>query len=83
MGGSKTNIKRLAIKVVEELNYNTNSIGLFYGKERGMYLLTFIGGAMFGSIVTLFLHCCLIVGKEKDIPWEEEQTMKNAKKQEK
>ena len=48
-----------------------------------MHILTFLSRAMFGGIVTLFLHCCLIVGKEKEIPWEEEQTMKNAKKQEK
>ena len=32
-----------------------------------MYLLTFIGGAMIGGIVTLFLHCCLIVGRERVI----------------
>ena len=38
-----------------------------------MYLLTFFGGAMFGGIVTLFLHCCLILGKESDKKWEEEQ----------
>ena len=47
-----------------------------------MYLLTFIGGAMFGSIVTLFLHCCLILGKESDKKWEEEQILKNEEKQE-
>ena len=47
-----------------------------------MYLLTFIGGAMFGGIVTLFLHCCLILGKESDKHWEEEQIMKKEKKQE-
>ena len=35
-----------------------------------MYLLTFFGGAMFGGIVTLFLHCCLILGKESDKKWE-------------
>ena len=48
-----------------------------------MQILTFLGGAMFGGIVTLFLHCCLILGKEKDKQWEEEQIMNNAKKQEK
>ena len=47
-----------------------------------MYLLTFIGGAMFGSIVTLFLHCCLILGKERDEQWEEEQISKKEEKQE-
>ena len=47
-----------------------------------MYLLTFIGGAMIGGIVTLFLHCCLIVGRESDRQWEEEQITKNEEKQE-
>lgn len=83
MGRNKTNIKRLAIRVVEELNYNTNSIVFFIGKERIMYLLTFTGGAMFGGIVTLFLHCCLILGKESDKKWEEEQITKKEEKQEK
>ena len=46
-----------------------------------MYLLTFIGGAMFGGIVTLFLHCCLILGKEREKQWEEEQIMKKEEKQ--
>ena len=41
-----------------------------------MYLLTFIGGAMFGGTITLFLHCCLILGRESDKKWEEDQTMK-------
>lgn len=47
-----------------------------------MYLLTFIGGAMIGGIVTLFLHCCLILGKESDKQWEEEQITKKEEKQE-
>lgn len=47
-----------------------------------MYLLTFIGGAMFGGIVTLVLHCCLILGKESDKQWEEELIMKKDEKQE-
>ena len=47
-----------------------------------MYLLTFIGGAMFGVILTLFLHCCLILGRESDKQWEEEQIMKKEEKQE-
>ena len=47
-----------------------------------MYLLTFICGAMFGGIVTLFLHCCLILGKESDKQWEEEQITKKEEKQE-
>lgn len=47
-----------------------------------MYLLTFIGGAMFGGIITLFLHCCLILVKESDKKWEEEQTLRKEEKQE-
>lgn len=47
-----------------------------------MYLLTFIGGAMIGGIVTLFLHCCLILGRESDRQWEEEQIMKKDEKKE-
>ena len=47
-----------------------------------MYLLTFIGGTMFGGIATLFLHCCLILGKESDKQWEEELIMKKEEKQE-
>ena len=47
-----------------------------------MYLLTFIGGAMVGGIVTLFLHCCLILGKESDKQWEEEQITKKEEKPE-
>lgn len=47
-----------------------------------MYLLTFIGGAMFGGIVTLFLHCCLILGWERDKQWEEDLIMKKEEKQE-
>ena len=47
-----------------------------------MYLLTFISGAMFGGIVTLFLHCCLILGKESDKQLEEEQITKKEEKQE-
>ena len=47
-----------------------------------MDLLTFIGGAMFGGIVTLFLHCCLILGKESDEQWEEEQISKKEEKRE-
>jgi len=47
-----------------------------------MHLLIFIGGAMFGGIMTLFLHCCLILGKERERIWEEEQIMKKEKKQE-
>lgn len=44
-----------------------------------MYILTFILGAMFGGTLTLFLHCCLIIGKESDRKWEEEQILKKEK----
>lgn len=47
-----------------------------------MCLVTFISGAMFGGIATLFLHCCLILGKEKDKKWEEDQITKKEEKQE-
>ena len=47
-----------------------------------MHVLTFIGGTMFGGTITLFLHCCLILGKESDKKWEEDQTMKKEKKKE-
>ena len=47
-----------------------------------MYLLTFSGVAMFGEIVTLFFHCFLILGKERDKKWEEEQISKKEEKQE-
>ena len=47
-----------------------------------MYLLIFIGGAMFGGTITLFLHCRLIIGKGSDKRWEEEQITKNEEKQE-
>lgn len=47
-----------------------------------MYLLIFIGGAMFGGTITLFLHCCLIIGKESDKRWEEETITKKEEKEE-
>ena len=37
-------------------------------------------GGMIGGIVTLFLHCCLIVGRESDRQWEEEQIMRKDEK---
>lgn len=40
-----------------------------------MPILTFLSGAMLGGIITLLLHCCLIVGKESE-KWEDELTMK-------
>lgn len=37
---------------------------------------------MISSLLTLFLHCCLIIGKESDKIWVEEQTMKKENKEE-
>ena len=51
----------------------------FLGKEKVMHLLIFILGAMFGGTITLFLHCCLILGRESDKQWEEEQISKKEK----
>lgn len=51
----------------------------FLGKEKVMHLLIFILGAMFGGTITLFLHCCLILGMESDKQWEEEQILKKEK----
>lgn len=47
-----------------------------------MYILILIGVAMLSSFLTLVLHCCLIVGKESDRNWEEEQTTKKEEKEE-
>ena len=64
-------------KSEEELNYHTTYRSLFLLERK-----RFIGGAMFGGIITLFLHCCLILGRESDKKWEEDQTMKKEKKNE-
>lgn len=70
-------MKRLAMNVGWELRYNTTlNRSFFIGKEKIMNLLIFIGGAIVGGIVTLFIHCCLILGKESDTAWEEEQILK-------
>lgn len=47
-----------------------------------MYILILIGIAMLSSLFTLVLHCCLIVGKESDKNWEEEQIMKKEETEE-
>lgn len=52
---------------------------------RGEYkvcILILIGVAMLSSFLTLVLHCCLIVGKESDKNWEEEQIMKKEETEE-
>lgn len=38
---------------------------------------------MLSSFLTLVLHCCVIVGKESDKKWQEEQIMKKEEKQDK
>ena len=47
-----------------------------------MYILILIGVAMLSSFFTLILHCCLIVGKESDRNWEEEQIIKKEETEE-
>lgn len=47
-----------------------------------MYIVILIIVAMISSIFTLALYCCVIVGKESDKVWEEEQTMKKENKEE-
>lgn len=47
-----------------------------------MHILILIGIAMLSSLFTLVLHCCLIVGKESDKNWEEEQIMKKEETEE-
>ena len=47
-----------------------------------MFFIGFITGSMIGGTLALMFHCLLIVGKESDRKWEEEQTTKKEKKQE-
>lgn len=47
-----------------------------------MFLTGFITGTMVGGTVAIFLHCLVIVGKEKEKQWEEEQILKKDKKYE-
>ena len=47
-----------------------------------MYILILILVAMLSSILTLALHCCLIVGKESEKTWEEEVIMRKEEKEE-
>ena len=48
-----------------------------------MFLIGFITGAMIGGTLALIFHCLLIVGKESDVKWEEEQIMNQEEKKEK
>ena len=47
-----------------------------------MYILGLIIVAMFSSFLTLAIHCIVIVGKESDERWEEEQITKKEKDKE-
>mgnify|MGYP000151055350 CR=1 len=47
-----------------------------------MFSIGFIIGAMVGGTIAIALHCMVIVGKESDSKWEEEQITKNEEKQE-
>ena len=47
-----------------------------------MYILVLIGVAILSSFLTLVLHCAVILGKESDKYWEEEQTLKKEEKEE-
>ncbi|MFR5507975.1 MAG: hypothetical protein ACLTKT_02010 [Clostridia bacterium] len=47
-----------------------------------MYILILIGIAMLSSLFTLVLHCCLIVGKESDKNWVEDQITKKEESKE-
>ena len=41
-----------------------------------MFSIGFIVGAMIGGFIAIALHCMVIVGKEEDKKWEEEQITK-------
>ncbi len=45
-----------------------------------MFSIGLIVGIMIGGIVAIALHCIVIVGKEEDSKWEEEQITRNAEK---
>ncbi len=45
-----------------------------------MYIVILIIVAMLSSFLTLSLLCCVMVGKESDKIWEDEQIMKKENK---
>ena len=55
---------------------------LVWRGEYKVYILILIGVAMLSSFLTLILHCCLIIGKDSDKNWEEEQIMKKEETEE-
>ena len=48
-----------------------------------MFSIGFIVGAMIGGFIAIALHCMVIVGKEEDSKWEEEQITRNEEEQDK
>lgn len=54
----------------------------FSWKEKEMYIVILIIVAMLSSVLTLFFHCCVILGKESDRKWEEDQITKKEGKEE-
>ncbi len=79
----KKNLNKTCIKVTAELECNTTFIqSLFSWKGREMYILILIIVAMLSSFFTLLLHCCVLLGKERDKNWEEDQITKNESKKE-
>lgn len=75
------NMEKTCIKYEQELRYNTTLYYVFFvwRGEYKVYILILIVVAMLSSFFTLVLHCCLILGKESDRNWEEEQIMKKEK----
>lgn len=55
---------------------------IFRRGEYKVYILILIGVAILSSFLTLLLHCCLIVGKESDKRWEEEEITKKEETEE-
>lgn len=47
-----------------------------------MYIVTLIIISMVSSLLTLILHCCVIIGKDSDKNWEEEKITKKENKKE-
>ena len=47
-----------------------------------MYILVLVIVAIISSFLTLLLHCCLKIGKEREKNWEDDQIMKKEEKRE-
>jgi len=46
-----------------------------------MYIVILVIVAVISSYLTLALHCCVMLGKESDKNWEEEQITKKENKE--